>query len=101
MDKCDCPTWGYCPRHDLEKSKRAWELCQSSKFHREMWDKRTTQLLGDRVEIAFKGLGITQDKYKEIKGLFGLPPECACDKRKEWLNKVHKWWLGQGAIKGQ
>ena len=43
---------------------------------------------GDKVEKTLQLLGITEDRYKEIKRMFGLPPKCNCSKRKAWLNKV-------------
>jgi len=51
--------------------------------------------LGDQVESAFNALGITEERYKATKELFGLPPTCGCADRKEWLNKVSDWWRGQ------
>ncbi len=44
--------------------------------------------LGDWAEAGLKSLGITKERYRVIKEEFGLPPECDCDARKEWLNKV-------------
>ena len=44
--------------------------------------------LGDRLEYELTRMGITQDRYKEIKEKFGFPPTCGCEKRKQWLNKV-------------
>lgn len=46
--------------------------------------------LGDYTEKVLKSIGITEDKYKEAKKLFGMAPTCGCRKRKEWLNKVGK-----------
>lgn len=51
--------------------------------------------LGDRVEALLSSIGITQQRYKEVKELFGLPPTCNCGKRKEWLNRVSDWWRGR------
>ena len=51
--------------------------------------------LGDLIESALTIIGITQDRYKEVKQLFGLPPTCGCDKRKEYLNRVSEWWRKQ------
>ena len=47
--------------------------------------------LGDRLEQTLTRMGITKDRYKEVKQRFGFPPTCNCDKRKEWLNKVGRW----------
>ena len=43
---------------------------------------------GDKVELALKTMGITEDRYLEVKRMFGLPPKCNCKRRKEWLNNV-------------
>lgn len=51
----------------------------------------TNNGLGDRLERELTRMGITQDRYKEIKKRFGFPPTCSCDKRKEWLNRVGNW----------
>jgi hypothetical protein len=47
---------------------------------------------GDKVTVFLKGLGITEESYKDIKTKFGLPPTCGCAARREWLNKVGRWW---------
>jgi hypothetical protein len=57
--------------------------------------KREPKKLGDTVESVFAGMGITKERYREAKALFGLPPNCACDARKEWLNRVSDWWRGE------
>ena len=51
--------------------------------------------LGDILERELIRMGITQDRYKEIKEKFGFPPTCGCEKRKQWLNKVGAY-LGIG-----
>jgi hypothetical protein len=48
--------------------------------------------LGDRLERKLKSIGITEDRYKQVKEKFGLPPNCNCKARKEWLNSVSEWW---------
>ena len=48
--------------------------------------------LGDATEQVLKSLGITEDRWKEAKERFGLAPSCNCRKRKEWLNKVGKYF---------
>lgn len=48
--------------------------------------------LGDRLEQLLSSIGITVDRYMHVKQLFGLPPNCNCDRRREWLNKVSDWW---------
>ena len=47
--------------------------------------------LGDITAASFRLVGVTPRRYKQIKKLFGLPPICNCDARKEWLNKVTLW----------
>jgi hypothetical protein len=48
--------------------------------------------LGDQVESLLASIGITEDRYKEVKEKFGLPPTCNCPARKEFLNRVSEWW---------
>jgi hypothetical protein len=61
---------------------------------------RTPQLssnplpLGNYAETLLSSIGVTPDRYKEAKRLFGLPPTCHCEQRKEWLNRVGKWVAG-------
>lgn len=50
--------------------------------------------LGDYVEGLLQSVGITKERYKAAKELFGLPPNCSCDSRREWLNRVSDWWRG-------
>lgn len=45
-------------------------------------------LLGDWMECHLTSLGITQEKWIEIKSSVGLAPTCKCEERKEWLNQV-------------
>ena len=47
---------------------------------------------GDRIEKGLTSVGITQERYKEVKERFGLPSTCDCDERIEWINKVEKWF---------
>jgi hypothetical protein len=49
---------------------------------------------GDKTEKWLTSIGITSERYIEVKKKFGLPPTCWCPQRKEWLNKVEKWWKG-------
>ena len=42
------------------------------------------------------GIGITEDRYREVKQAIGLPPNCSCKARAEWMNKVWKWAWSQG-----
>ena len=50
---------------------------------------------GDLVERLLQSIGVTEEKYKEAKQLFGLPASCNCAGRKQWLNKVSDWWRDQ------
>lgn len=52
--------------------------------------------LGDYTESLLASLGVTQERYKAAKELFGLPPTCNCSGRIEWLNRVSSWWRGGG-----
>lgn len=44
--------------------------------------------LGDDLETMLTALGVTKDKWKAAKQKFGLPPNCGCAARQEWLNRV-------------
>jgi len=50
-------------------------------------------LIGDASSTAANCKG--PDRYKAAKELFGLSPACNCNKRKEWLNSVSDWWMGE------
>ena len=52
----------------------------------------TTMGLGDFTESLLSSIGVTKDRYLEVKQLFNLAPSCNCEKRKEWLNQVSNWW---------
>lgn len=56
----------------------------------------TSDGLGDHTEKLLSSIGVTKEKYVEIKEKFGLPPTCGCDARKRWLNDVGKY-VGIGA----
>ena len=44
---------------------------------------------GDRFASHLKTQwNITEDKYKSFKHWIGLPPDCNCAKRKDWLNRI-------------
>jgi hypothetical protein len=48
--------------------------------------------LGDAFAAALKSIGVTKERYGEVRELFGLVPDCSCTKRQEWLNSVGEWW---------
>lgn len=62
--------------------------------------KREPKKLGDTLESLLSGIGVTKERYIEAKALFGLPPNCACEARKQWLNKVSDWWSGHQSALG-
>ena len=41
-------------------------------------------------------LGITEDRYKDMKAAIGLPPNCSCKARAEWMNRAWKWAFKEG-----
>lgn len=51
--------------------------------------------LGDYTERLLSSIGVTQERYVEAKAMFGLAASCDCAARKEWLNRVSRWWRGQ------
>lgn len=52
--------------------------------------------LGDYTERVLRGMGVTKERYREVKEKFGLAPTCNCEERKRWLNMVGRY-LGIGA----
>lgn len=54
-------------------------------------EPRPANQLGDRIEHWLTSHGITEEKYKEVKGRFGLPEDCNCAERKAWFNKVGEY----------
>lgn len=79
---CTCPN---CGRALPERAK-----CPTNRICRP-----ASRGLGDQLEAALAEYGITEEWYASVKQNFGLPPRCGCKKRKEWLNKVSKWWRSQ------
>ena len=55
--------------------------------------------LGDRLERILKAVGITEERYKELKQMAGWKPDCACPQRKYFLNRITKR-VTIGYIKG-
>lgn len=51
--------------------------------------------LGDYTERLLSSVGITKERYKQVKEIFGLAPECRCEKVQKWLNRVSEWWRGE------
>ena len=79
-DKCrEC---GYVLKHDYPQPPI--RECLS------VW--RPPVKLGDWTERQLSTLGITKERYVQAKELFGLAPECNCDRRIAWLNQVSDWW---------
>lgn len=46
------------------------------------------QRIGDALEDFLASYGITKEWYVEFKEKHGLPPNCGCASRQEWLNKT-------------
>lgn len=117
MESCQCTGAGWCERHQVHKSANMVRLCQKRGAYWEAWENgtgigqiRLTEIAppasyserpevaggwGDAVTKALKKIGITEERYKEVKAMFGLPPTCGCPQRREWLNKVGRWWTGE------
>jgi len=99
----------WCESHQCRKTQHWKQLCETQPKHRERWNegRGMGQVLdggqsvvhepglGDRVESMLTKLGITEERYVEVKRKFGLPPVCNCAGRKEWLNKVGRWLKGE------
>jgi hypothetical protein len=113
LNECQCtiPDGGFCERHKMQKSAHWVQLCQTRENYFLAWETGTNgpgqqrlgsggaakvrSGLGDNVERMLKTLGITAERYIEVKKRFGLPPTCNCAGRREWLNKVGRWLAGE------
>ena len=115
--ECQCTGAGWCERHQIDKSANMVRLCQKRGAHWEAWENGTGlgqirlgviaprppdverdtagEGWGDKVTTALKKMGVTEERYKAVKEKFGLPPNCNCAGRREWLNKVGRWWNGE------
>ena len=107
--KCrDCKGIGWCERHQIFKPATLVNICRKRGDIFELWEQgigpgqtdnpikpSKNKGLGDSLETVLTTLGITKDRYVEVKKLFGLPPTCNCDQRREWLNKVGEWFSGK------
>lgn len=117
---CECTGAGWCERHQMQKSENMVRLCRKRGAHWQAWEngngigqirlgviaprpldteheETASGGWGDNVTTFLKGIGVTEDSYKAIKQKFGLPPTCGCAQRREWLNKVGRWWNGEEA----
>lgn len=113
MTGCVCKEPGWCERHQCQKHAHWHHLCQTNEDYFQAWEagrgpgqglpkvvvprepRPRKEGWGDAVTAALKKIGITEDRYKAVKELFGLPPTCGCPQRREWLNKVGRWWTGE------
>jgi len=44
--------------------------------------------LGDLAADFFASLGITEERYKAVKVVLHLDPNCRCADRRRWLNEM-------------
>jgi len=91
----------------MRKSAHWVELCMTRDEYFNAWEcghgpgqprdpnYKNRNSWGDNLEKALKKLGITSERYIEVKKIFGLPPNCGCAARREWLNKVGHWISGR------
>ena len=71
--------------------EKTWECDDSEQVSYPTPASSSKKGLGDRVENMLASIGVTEDRYAEIKEKFGLPATCNCKGRKEWLNRVGKY----------
>ncbi len=77
---------GVTYRHECRKCNKSW--FSEDRLEEHDCSGGESKGLGDRLELYLKSVGVTEDRYKEVKEKFGLPPKCGCAKRKRWLNAV-------------
>lgn len=111
---CICTASGWCEKHQCYKTPHQHELCQTRPDYFQLWEdgrgpgqwpraasahaadaQKKRRGLGDKLHDWLEQHGITEDRYRAVKELFGLPPTCNCAKRREWLNRVGEWLLSQ------
>lgn len=51
---------------------------------------------GTYAQRFLSGIGVTEDRYKDLKAAIGLPPDCSCKARAEWMNQAWKWAVANG-----
>ena len=96
----------WCKYHECRKTQHWRELCRDNEGFRIAWNcglgpsqVRPTKSgeavpvdgLGDHVAHWLAKVGVTEENYKAVKAMFGLPPTCGCAGRREWLNRVGRW----------
>lgn len=103
-----CPNGSFfCRHHQCRKTQHWRDLCREDAGYRQAWNEghgpgqstRTGQKsavaeppgLGDTLASWLTAVGVTEENYKAVKQMFGLPPKCGCARRKEWLNRVGRW----------
>lgn len=99
----------WCKYHQVRKTQHWLKLCRERDEFRAAWNSGTGPgqqktdaesqpagpMLGDAVARLLGRIGVTEDRYKEAKERFGLPPTCNCADRQAWLNRVSLWWSRQ------
>jgi hypothetical protein len=71
------------------------KLCQSRDDYFLLWEAgrgpgQVKRGLGDLVEAGLQKIGITEERYKDVKEAIGLSRDCNCGKRKAKLNAIGK-----------
>ena len=91
-----------CPIYEEKLKDGIWihqcrdcNWAETNSYERVEYDCRTMRKavpagLGDWVKATLSTLGITPEKYGEIKEKFGYPPDCKCNGRQVWISKVAK-----------
>ena len=51
---------------------------------------------GTLIADNLKKIGITPESYSSIKEAVGLPENCNCKEREQWLNDVWAWAFKKG-----
>ena len=89
---CDgCDRW--CVRHALYKSEKEVEVCQRDEKVRAYLDstaeERASVLIGNKLAAIFRSVGLTKERWAMVKNHMGLPAECDCEARQNYMNQLH------------
>lgn len=94
---CECPAAGFCQRHKCQKNAHFHSLCQNRPDYFDLWENGRGPCMGVAAPDGRRvGLGdVVEWTIKTATfGLITPTRNCACNARKQWLNRlvVWGWW---------